>query len=160
LDNGIACRESSRENPGLADRFVGTGEQINDMVPFDAETYANPSSTEPWTHTPFASCNTRWPWPAKAPASPAPIPWWVALSWREGQIVGEGFHQYEWRDHAEIVALKSAGDKARGATLYVTLEPCNHTGALALARKRSSPRAFNASSRPWTIRIPSIPAVL
>jgi diaminohydroxyphosphoribosylaminopyrimidine deaminase / 5-amino-6-(5-phosphoribosylamino)uracil reductase len=47
---------------------------------------------------------------------------------REGQIVGEGFHQYEWRDHAEIVALKSAGGKARGATLYVTLEPCNHTG--------------------------------
>jgi diaminohydroxyphosphoribosylaminopyrimidine deaminase/5-amino-6-(5-phosphoribosylamino)uracil reductase len=47
---------------------------------------------------------------------------------REGQIVGEGFHQYEWRDHAEIVALKSAGEKARGGTLYVTLEPCNHTG--------------------------------
>src|SRR5207302_3892351 len=47
---------------------------------------------------------------------------------REGQIVGEGFHQYEGRDHAEIVALKAAGDKARGATLYVTLEPCNHTG--------------------------------
>jgi diaminohydroxyphosphoribosylaminopyrimidine deaminase/5-amino-6-(5-phosphoribosylamino)uracil reductase len=47
---------------------------------------------------------------------------------REGQIVGEGFHQYEWREHAEIVALKSAGQKARGATLYVTLEPCNHTG--------------------------------
>ncbi len=47
---------------------------------------------------------------------------------REGQIVGEGFHQYDWRDHAEIVALKSAGDKARGATLYVTLEPCNHSG--------------------------------
>src|SRR6266850_2310795 len=47
---------------------------------------------------------------------------------REGQIVGEGFHQYEWLDHAEIVALKSAGEKARGATLYVTLEPCNHTG--------------------------------
>jgi len=47
---------------------------------------------------------------------------------RDGQIVGEGFHQYEWRDHAEIVALKSAGQKARGATLYVNLEPCNHTG--------------------------------
>src|SRR5258706_3186568 len=47
---------------------------------------------------------------------------------RDGQIVGEGFHQYEWRDHAEVVALKSAGDKARGATLYVNLEPCNHTG--------------------------------
>jgi len=47
---------------------------------------------------------------------------------RDGQIVGEGFHQFEWRDHAEIVALKSAGEKARGATLYVNLEPCNHTG--------------------------------
>jgi diaminohydroxyphosphoribosylaminopyrimidine deaminase/5-amino-6-(5-phosphoribosylamino)uracil reductase len=47
---------------------------------------------------------------------------------RDGQIVGEGFHQYDWRDHAEIVALKSAGEKARGGTLYVTLEPCNHTG--------------------------------
>jgi diaminohydroxyphosphoribosylaminopyrimidine deaminase / 5-amino-6-(5-phosphoribosylamino)uracil reductase len=47
---------------------------------------------------------------------------------RDGEVVGEGFHQYEWRDHAEIVALKSAGEKARGATLYVNLEPCNHTG--------------------------------
>src|SRR5438132_1676252 len=33
-----------------------------------------------------------------------------------------------WRDHAEVVALKSAGEKARAATLYVSLEPCNHTG--------------------------------
>ena len=47
---------------------------------------------------------------------------------RHGQIVGQGFHQYESRDHAEIVALKSAGEKARGATVYVNLEPCNHTG--------------------------------
>jgi diaminohydroxyphosphoribosylaminopyrimidine deaminase / 5-amino-6-(5-phosphoribosylamino)uracil reductase len=59
-------------------------------------------------------------------ASPNPIVGCVIV--REGQIVGEGFHQYDWRDHAEIVALKSAGERARGATLYVTLEPCNHTG--------------------------------
>jgi diaminohydroxyphosphoribosylaminopyrimidine deaminase / 5-amino-6-(5-phosphoribosylamino)uracil reductase len=59
-------------------------------------------------------------------ASPNPMVGCVIV--REGQIVGEGFHQYEWRDHAEIVALKSAGEKARGATLYVNLEPCNHTG--------------------------------
>lgn len=59
-------------------------------------------------------------------ASPNPTVGCVIV--REGQLIGEGFHQYEWRDHAEIVALKSAGHKARGATLYVTLEPCNHTG--------------------------------
>jgi len=59
-------------------------------------------------------------------ASPNPMVGCVIV--REGQIVGEGFHQYDWRDHAEIVALKSAGAKARGATLYVNLEPCNHTG--------------------------------
>jgi diaminohydroxyphosphoribosylaminopyrimidine deaminase/5-amino-6-(5-phosphoribosylamino)uracil reductase len=47
---------------------------------------------------------------------------------KEGAILGEGFHQYDWRDHAEIVALKQAGAKARGATMFVTLEPCNHTG--------------------------------
>jgi diaminohydroxyphosphoribosylaminopyrimidine deaminase/5-amino-6-(5-phosphoribosylamino)uracil reductase len=46
----------------------------------------------------------------------------------KGQIVGEGFHQYEWRDHAEIVALKTAGERARGGTAYVTLEPCSFTG--------------------------------
>src|SRR5260370_5206791 len=59
-------------------------------------------------------------------ASPNPLVGCVIV--REGQIVGEGFHQYEWRDHAEIVALKSAGDKARGATLYVTREPGNRDG--------------------------------
>ena len=47
---------------------------------------------------------------------------------KDGAILGEGFHQYDWRDHAEIVALKQAGDGRSGATLYVTLEPCNHTG--------------------------------
>jgi diaminohydroxyphosphoribosylaminopyrimidine deaminase/5-amino-6-(5-phosphoribosylamino)uracil reductase len=59
-------------------------------------------------------------------ASPNPAVGCVIV--RDSEIVGEGFHQYEWRDHAEIVALKTAREKARGATLYVNLEPCNHTG--------------------------------
>lgn len=58
----------------------------------------------------------------------SPNPTVGCLIVRDGEIVGEGFHQYEWRDHAEIVALKTAGEKARGATMYVTLEPCNHKG--------------------------------
>jgi diaminohydroxyphosphoribosylaminopyrimidine deaminase / 5-amino-6-(5-phosphoribosylamino)uracil reductase len=59
-------------------------------------------------------------------ASPNPTVGCVIV--KDGAILGEGFHQYEWRDHAEIVALKQAGERARGATLFVTLEPCNHTG--------------------------------
>ncbi len=64
----------------------------------------------------------------KGIGSASPNPHVGCVIVRDGEIVGEGFHQYEWRDHAEIVALKSAGEKARGATLYVNLEPCNHTG--------------------------------
>jgi diaminohydroxyphosphoribosylaminopyrimidine deaminase/5-amino-6-(5-phosphoribosylamino)uracil reductase len=60
-------------------------------------------------------------------ASPNPMVGCV-ITTTDGQVIGEGFHQYDWRDHAEIVALKSAGEKSRGATLYVNLEPCNHTG--------------------------------
>lgn len=47
---------------------------------------------------------------------------------RDGEVVGEGAHRYEERDHAEIVALKLAGERAHGAIAYVTLEPCSHHG--------------------------------
>ena len=47
---------------------------------------------------------------------------------RDGKIIAEGAHLYQHRDHAEIVALKRAGEAARGATAYVTLEPCSHHG--------------------------------
>ena len=47
---------------------------------------------------------------------------------RDGLKVGEGFHVYDQRDHAEIIALRQAGEQARGATLYVSLEPCCTTG--------------------------------
>jgi diaminohydroxyphosphoribosylaminopyrimidine deaminase / 5-amino-6-(5-phosphoribosylamino)uracil reductase len=47
---------------------------------------------------------------------------------KNGQIVGEGWHQRAGTPHAEIHALKAAGEAARGATVYVTLEPCSHHG--------------------------------
>lgn len=47
---------------------------------------------------------------------------------RDGGMVGKGFHGYDWLEHAEIVALKNAGRFTRGATAYVTLEPCCHIG--------------------------------
>src|SRR5690349_25012814 len=59
--------------------------------------------------------------------SPNPVVGCVLLD-AAGQVVGEGFHVYAGGPHAEIVALAQAGEKARGGTAVVTLEPCNHTG--------------------------------
>jgi diaminohydroxyphosphoribosylaminopyrimidine deaminase/5-amino-6-(5-phosphoribosylamino)uracil reductase len=47
---------------------------------------------------------------------------------RDGEVVGEGWYEFEGVRHAEAIALEQAGDAARGATLYVTLEPCSHHG--------------------------------
>lgn len=57
-----------------------------------------------------------------------PNPMVGAVVVREGEIVGEGWHQAYGGPHAEVNALSAAGGLARGATLYVTLEPCNHYG--------------------------------
>lgn len=58
----------------------------------------------------------------------APNPLVGAVVVRENQIVAEGWHEGPGRLHAEAAALAAAGEKARGATLYVTLEPCTHQG--------------------------------
>lgn len=47
---------------------------------------------------------------------------------REGQIIGEGFHPGAGHPHAEVFALREAGERAKAATIYVNLEPCNHYG--------------------------------
>jgi diaminohydroxyphosphoribosylaminopyrimidine deaminase/5-amino-6-(5-phosphoribosylamino)uracil reductase len=63
-------------------------------------------------------------------ASPNPAVGCVLLD-RKGELAGEGWHEYDRLDHAEIAALKAAGESGkdiRGGTAYVTLEPCSHTG--------------------------------
>jgi diaminohydroxyphosphoribosylaminopyrimidine deaminase/5-amino-6-(5-phosphoribosylamino)uracil reductase len=47
---------------------------------------------------------------------------------REDEVVGEGWYEYDGVRHAEVIALEQAGEAARGAVLYVTLEPCSHHG--------------------------------
>lgn len=65
---------------------------------------------------------------ARARGRTAPNPPVGAVVVQNGHIVGEGFHPKAGAPHAEIFALQQAGAAAKGATLYVTLEPCAHTG--------------------------------
>lgn len=58
----------------------------------------------------------------------APNPMVGAVVVRDGDIVGEGWHAEFGGPHAEVMALEAAGDRARGATVYVSLEPCSHHG--------------------------------
>ncbi len=63
---------------------------------------------------------------ARGRTSPNPMVGAVVV--RDGQVVGEGYHHQAGTPHAEVHALRAAGELAHGATLYVTLEPCNHFG--------------------------------
>ncbi|HKV51700.1 MAG TPA: bifunctional diaminohydroxyphosphoribosylaminopyrimidine deaminase/5-amino-6-(5-phosphoribosylamino)uracil reductase RibD, partial [Gemmatimonadaceae bacterium] len=58
----------------------------------------------------------------------APNPMVGAVVVRDGEIIGEGYHAKFGERHAEIAALQAAGERARGATVYVSLEPCAHQG--------------------------------
>ena len=63
---------------------------------------------------------------AAGKTSPNPIVGSVVV--KDGKIIGEGFHPGVGQPHAEVFALQNAGEEARGATVYVNLEPCNHYG--------------------------------
>ncbi|MDJ0800644.1 MAG: bifunctional diaminohydroxyphosphoribosylaminopyrimidine deaminase/5-amino-6-(5-phosphoribosylamino)uracil reductase RibD [Calothrix sp. MO_167.B12] len=58
----------------------------------------------------------------------SPNPLVGAVIVKDGEIIGEGFHPRAGEPHAEVFALRAAGENARGATIYVNLEPCNHHG--------------------------------
>jgi diaminohydroxyphosphoribosylaminopyrimidine deaminase/5-amino-6-(5-phosphoribosylamino)uracil reductase len=64
----------------------------------------------------------------KGRGTTSPNPMVGAVIVKNGRVIGEGFHEKAGGPHAEIHALTQAGENAREATLYVTLEPCNHTG--------------------------------
>jgi diaminohydroxyphosphoribosylaminopyrimidine deaminase/5-amino-6-(5-phosphoribosylamino)uracil reductase len=65
---------------------------------------------------------------AKGRGWTSPNPMVGAVVVKDDRIVGQGYHQRAGGPHAEVNAIDDAGDRARGATLYVTLEPCNHFG--------------------------------
>jgi diaminohydroxyphosphoribosylaminopyrimidine deaminase/5-amino-6-(5-phosphoribosylamino)uracil reductase len=68
----------------------------------------------------------RWGWRGAGATRPNPPVGAVVV--RGGQVVGAGYHRQAGLPHAEVEALQAAGPRARGATLYVTLEPCTHHG--------------------------------
>src|SRR5215510_14206527 len=61
-------------------------------------------------------------------AQTSPNPMVGAVVVRDGEIVGRGFYTYAGLNHAEVNALAEAGGRARGSTVYVSLEPCSHQG--------------------------------
>jgi diaminohydroxyphosphoribosylaminopyrimidine deaminase/5-amino-6-(5-phosphoribosylamino)uracil reductase len=65
---------------------------------------------------------------AQGLGSTTPNPMVGAVLVKDGEIIATGYHQKAGDHHAEVIALEAAGEDARGATLYVTLEPCSHTG--------------------------------
>ena len=65
---------------------------------------------------------------AKGEGQVKPNPLVGAVIVKDGVIVGQGFHRYDRVKHAEVLALEEAGRLAKGATVYVNLEPCGHRG--------------------------------
>src|ERR1700761_8395885 len=65
---------------------------------------------------------------ARGAGRTSPNPAVGAIVVRDGEVVGRGFHTWAGVKHAEVLALDEAQERARGATLYVSLEPCSHHG--------------------------------
>ena len=118
----------------VQDRFIGcqnfwgpAPSQVR-VTQGDAENLQGPLGMTIDANADGTTCRAPWNWPRAVPAGSAPTRWWdVSLS-KDGEVVGRGYHQRFGGPHAEVHALYEAGDRAREAVLYVTLEPCCHTG--------------------------------
>lgn len=94
---------------------------MTEEKPTPARDAAEPPTDEHWMRRALALA-------AQARATASPNPMVGAVLVKDGEVIGEGFHRKAGEPHAEINALREAGDKARDATIYVTLEPCCHHG--------------------------------
>ncbi|MFL5562552.1 MAG: bifunctional diaminohydroxyphosphoribosylaminopyrimidine deaminase/5-amino-6-(5-phosphoribosylamino)uracil reductase RibD [Gemmatimonadaceae bacterium] len=86
------------------------------------------SETAPWSDADVGFMRRALALAMRGWGQTSPNPMVGAVVVRDGAIIGEGFHARFGAEHAEPAALAAAGDRARGATLYVTLEPCTHEG--------------------------------
>ncbi|QBS38154.1 bifunctional diaminohydroxyphosphoribosylaminopyrimidine deaminase/5-amino-6-(5-phosphoribosylamino)uracil reductase RibD [Thermaerobacter sp. FW80] len=104
----------------------------NGEPPADGGTAGTPAGAaarpQAWTPADRAFMRRALALAARARGRTHPNPMVGAVIVREGTVVGEGFHRRAGSPHAEVEALRMAGPRARGATLYVTLEPCCHHG--------------------------------
>ena len=85
-------------------------------------------TTAAWSATDHAMMARALQLAARGEFTSKPNPMVGCVVARKDKIVGEGFHLRAGEPHAEVHALREAGEKARGATAYVTLEPCAHMG--------------------------------
>ena len=135
-------------------RYVGVGEGIDDLIPFAPAgvrrralrgEVVGHGNLDDVAHMARALLLAE---RGRGRTSPNPMVGAVVVD-DEGVIVGRGAHERAGGPHAEIVALADAGERARGATLYCTLEPCSHTGRTGPC----APRVVEAGIRRAVIAI-------
>ena len=108
-------------------RYVGVGEGMDDLVPFSPEEYVDGLFEENVVDADYMDRALFLAARGRGRTSPNPLVGAVVVA-GDGVVVGQGFHRRAGEPHAEVLALEQSGTRARGATMYCTLEPCCHVG--------------------------------